>query len=262
MNKTATGVNFLNLSDESVDFQEMILDAERCYPTFNFRHKVETIIFYTERSDFGRYIWKAYGMPDRFSGAEKSAHYPLGNKSVIGVEVYSGLTKSLLTYEMGHAVEHYRLQMDFEKYGEWKDRDGYFFWSEFFCQAHASFERKKSVHENDIYLNELPFYLEARNEMFNEENIRRTYLALIRSMSDLFYYVDKGDEDAIHLFLERFERMTHEPFMELYDELFNYLMDYFKKYGKDYSKPHRYKFFEILEDYKEEFTDYFFKHQL
>ena len=261
MNQTASGVNFLSLSDTKLDVRELIRDAERCYPTFNFRHKVANIIFYQNRNDFSAYLWHEYEIRDIPGDWERGAHYVHQGKSIIGVELTESLTTSLLIYELGRAVEDYRLKLDGTVIEEGKERDGYHIWVAFFCQAHASWERKAHEQENDIFLNELPYLLEKRDEMFNKRNIDRTFLSLVYSMSDLFYYVEQGDDDGAHHYLDIFEHLTHKPFMELYDELFSYLRGYFHKNGTDYSHPHKATFFEVLEDYKEEFTDYFLKNQ-
>jgi hypothetical protein len=227
------------------------------FKEFNFEEKIETIVLFKNRDDFSSYIGNRYGIMDRYSLGGKAIHYPYGHKSIIGVEQVEGHENSLLTHELGHAIEHFKLKNDEVNYSEWNERDGYGIWSEFFCQAHGSFNRKADIEYDDIYLRSFPDVLEDKKVKFNKQNIDRTFLLMIYSMSDLFYYHNHQNSDSINYYLDEFQKMTNSEFIELYKRLFADLNSYLQRNGLFFKIPHDYDFFESLEQYKKDFTDFF-----
>lgn len=57
----------------------------------------------------------------------------------------------------------------------------------------------------DVYL---AYYPEILEEMFNQENIDRTFLYTLYSMSDLFYYVHTENINAIDYYLEHYANIS------------------------------------------------------
>lgn len=256
---TVNGVDFrllLEGEDDKQAYAEMLEQAMMAYQDFDFEKKLECVVLFRNRQDFSDFYAAEYGFKDEYSEEGQAIHYPYGNKSIIGVKIIEGMTKMLLTHELGHAVEHKKLKQDETNYDAWKNRDGYKYWSEFFCQVHASTGQRDDVFK-DYYLTYYPEILENRLEMFNQENIDRTFLLTLYSMSDLFYYVHTDNSEAIDHYLNHYANICSWEFIDFYKTLYDELDAYLRRNGGRYDITHDYKFFERLERYKEDFTDFF-----
>ena len=256
---TVNGVDFRLLLEGKADVQAIADILERAmavYKDFDFAKKLECVVFFRNRQDFTDFYASEYGLKDEYSDEGHAIHYPYGTKSIIGVGIVDGMTEMLLTHELGHAIEHDKLKRDGANYEAWKGRDGYIAWSEFFCQAHASYGQR-SDETKDFYLTYYPEILKNRVEMFNQDNIDRTFLYTIYSMSDLFYHVHTDNTEAIDYYLEHYASICSWEFTDFYKTLYDELDAYLRRNGFRYDIAHDYKFFERLERYKEDFTDFF-----
>ncbi|MGK7377535.1 hypothetical protein ACSFXN_06805 [Planococcus sp. 1R117A] len=258
MYKTANSIHYLALLEDtnSKDFNQLIERAMSVYEDFNFADKIEIIIFFTERKYFTEYIKNEYGIEDEYSKEGRAIHYPHGLKSIIGVEAIKGLTEMLLTHELGHAIEHHKLKSDITNYEGWKERRGYRLWSEFFCQAHASMTQR-TPEGNDLYLTNFPMFLENKGLFFDDKHIQQTFLYMIYSMADLHPYTLEKNTQAISYYLDRFEQDSSPEFMTVYETLYMELNSYLLRNGIFYNATHEYSFFERLEQYEQELTNFF-----
>lgn len=258
MNQLTNSVNYLALLEDTndKDLNQLIARSMSIYGDFNFADKIEIIVFFTERKYFTEYIRNEYGIEDDYTKEGRAIHYPYGLKSIIGVEAIKGLTEMLLTHELGHAIEHHKLKSDLPNYESWKERRGYVLWSEFFCQAHASMIQRTPKGE-DIYLTNFPMFLENKDLFFDEAHISQTFLYMVYSMADLHPYTTEKNITAISYYLDHFEQLSTPEFMKLYENLYMELNSYLLRNGVFYNATHEYSFFERLEEYEQELTNFF-----
>lgn len=238
-------------------FYETVNQSISVFKGYPFEDCIEAIIFYRSRKVFAAYLWETYRIEDNHSLEGKSVHYAYGEKSVIGAEEVRWLTSTQLIHELGHAVETHKLLNMGAEGKNLKKRDGYKTWEEFFCQAHASLIRKEIPALDDLYMGYFLEMLDKKERRFNEENIDRTFLHMVFSMSELYYY--KKIDDAMKQldYMDKLERETTPEFARLYQKMYEELLSYMERNGKYYEISHELYFFDVLELYKKRFTNFF-----
>lgn len=256
MKTTERGIRYISLIDEGADFNipVMVKKAKIAYKTFNFKDKIEILVFFSDRKDFSHTIFTEYGVIDDEFDGKKAIHHPFGVKSIIGIEISEENTVPLIAYALGQAIEHFKQNLDIQRHAEWSElnkSESYLCWQTFFCQVHSATIRRMDG-EADVFLRSLPFVLAKKEQSFSEPYIDGTFRHLVHALSELYVMKQAGEEEKVEDHLQMVRELTDDSFVEVYQDLFDELAAYMKAVGSKYNEVHELGLFSTLETRKKQ----------
>ncbi|MGM0897969.1 MAG: hypothetical protein ACQEV0_08715 [Bacillota bacterium] len=262
MNTTERGIRYINLIEEEpgIDIPAMVKKAKTAYKPFNFKDKIELLVFYSERKDFSHAIFTEYGIIDDEFDGKKAVHHPFGVKSIIGIEVSGDDTVPLIAYVIGQAIEHFKQNMDIRRHAEWRvldKSDGYQCWQAYFCQVHSTTVRSELEGPADMFLRSLPFLLAKKEESFSAHYIDGSFRHLIHTLSELHVLYQTGNIEKAEDHLKAIGELTNSRFMEIYQGLASELNGYLQSHGIKYNEVHELSIFPIIEKRKKQLSSIF-----
>ncbi|WP_341961189.1 hypothetical protein NM897_15155 [Planococcus maritimus] len=255
MKTTEQGIRYIELTEgePAMDIPAMVKRAKTAYKPFNFKDKIELLIFYNDRKDFSHTIFTEYGiMDDEFDG-KKAVHHPFGVKSIIGIELSGDETIPLIAFVIGRTIEHFKQNMDIRRHEEWRDldkSDSYQCWQTYFCQVHSSVIRYRLEGSADLFLKSLPFVLAKKEESFSPSHIIATFRHIIHSLSELYALRQANETEQANDHMKTISELTDPSFIEIYDKLYTELAEYLETLGVKYNEVHDFSIFSTIEQRK------------
>lgn len=259
MKTTEQGIRYIELTEEepALDIPAMVKRAKTAYKPFNFKDKIELLIFYNERKDFSHTIFTEYGIMDNEFDGKKAVHHPFGVKSIIGIELSGDETIPLIAFVIGQAIEHFKQNMDIRRHAEWQElanSDSYQCWETYFCQVHSSVIRYGLKGSADLFLRSLPFVLAKKEESFSPPYITATFRHVIHTLSELYALRQAGETGQADDHMKTISELTGPSFTEIYGKLYTELAEYLETLGIKYNEVHDFEIFTAIEQRKNEFA--------
>ncbi|MBT2582151.1 hypothetical protein [Planococcus sp. ISL-109] len=262
MKTTERGIRYISLIEEDSEFniQAMVKKAKTAYKPFNFKDKIELLVFYSERKDFSHTIFTEYGIIDDEFDGKKAIHHPFGVKSIIGIELSGDDPVPLIAFALGQGIEHFKQNLDIQRHAKWRElekSEAYLCWEIFFCQVHSATIRYENDGAADLFLRSLPFLLTKKEQSFSASYIDGTFRHLINALSELHVLKQAGELEKAEDHLQTFRELTDESFIELYQKLFEELVAYLTTVGTKYNEVHELTLFKNLETHKKQLNAMF-----
>lgn len=256
MKTTERGIRYISLIEEESEFDipAMVKKAKTAYKPFNFKDKIELLVFYKERKDFSHTIFTEYGIIDDEFDGKQVIHHPFGVKSIIGIELSDNDVVPMIAFALGQAIEHFKQNLDIQRHAEWRDlekSEAYLCWQTFFCQVHSAAIRHEGG-EGDLFLRSLPFVLAKKEQSLSALYIDGTFRHVINALSELYVLKQADEAEKVEDHLQTVRELTDESFVELYRTIFEELSAYMASVGTKYNEVHDLSLFSTLETRKKQ----------
>lgn len=258
---TERGIRYISFIEEKpeIDIPAMVKKAKTPYKPFNFKDKIELLVFYEERKDFSHAIFTEYGIIDNEFDGQKVIHHPFGVKSIIGIELSGDDTIPLISYILGQAIEHFKQNLDIERHAAWRNlekNEAYRCWQSFFCQVHSASLRYELEGAADLFLKSLPFVLARKADSLSAPFIDGTFRHLVHSMAELYVLMQAEESEAVEDHLVVVSELMGANFLDIYRGMYAELVHYLKETGTKYNEVHEFSLFKKIEERKSQMASF------